>query len=128
VQVKELDLGYNKGRDRLLLRLPLTVRHLVDAESPISRWQAGPSGIAEDADSEIIVIVGAPNPPSPQCRCLLLTWFAGALCLGGFELQGRMCWGGGGLKVCRGMSSWEILDRKTGILLIFSEAPKRGGG
>ena len=56
-QVKELDLGYSTGRDRLLLRLPVVVRHLVDDDSPLSRWQSGPSGIGEDADSEIIVVV-----------------------------------------------------------------------
>ena len=64
-QIKELDLGYSSGRDRLLLRLPVTVRHLVDADSPLTRWQAGPSGIAEDADSEIVVIVRPPPPSIP---------------------------------------------------------------
>lgn len=60
-QVKELDLGYSTGRDRLLLRLPVTVRHLVDDESPLAHWQSGASRIGEDADSEIIVVVSLPQ-------------------------------------------------------------------
>lgn len=57
--MRELDLGYNVGRDRLLLRLPVIVRHVIGENSPVSRWQKGSTAIAEDADSEIVVVVSS---------------------------------------------------------------------
>ena len=62
-ELMELDLGYRQGSDRLLLRLPVTVRHTVDNSSPLARWQSGPSAMSEDADSEIVVVVS----PCPDC-------------------------------------------------------------
>lgn len=55
--MKELDLGYSEGHDRLLLRLPVTVRHEVGDTSPISKWRGGPAALSEDADAEIVVVV-----------------------------------------------------------------------
>lgn len=102
--MKELDLGYSTGRDRLLLRLPVVVRHLVDDDSPLSRWQSGPSGIGEDADSEIIVVVSPSRAGAdcfqpcaqPQMPCLvaqqdwllqLLNWFAAVASISGCGLS-----------------------------------------
>ena len=45
---------------QLCLRLPMTVRHVIDAASPLSPWRHGPSGIGGDASSEIVVVVRAP--------------------------------------------------------------------
>ncbi|EIE26204.1 E set domain-containing protein [Coccomyxa subellipsoidea C-169] len=42
---------------RLLLRLPMTVRHIITESSPLSNWRSGQAGIAADASSEIIVVV-----------------------------------------------------------------------
>ena len=56
LQVKELDLGYISGHDRLLLRLPVMVRHHLTPDSPVAKW-ATPTGLAEDADSEIVIVV-----------------------------------------------------------------------
>ena len=53
----QLDLGYQQGHDRLLLRFPLVISHVVDGQSPLRAWQAGPSAMAADADSEIVVVV-----------------------------------------------------------------------
>ena len=60
VQLQELDLGYNEGKDRLMLRLPVTVRHIINAQSPLAPWRAGPAALGADADAEIYVAV-SPN-------------------------------------------------------------------
>ena len=57
MQLQELDLGYDKGRDRLMLRLPVVVCHIIDADSPLAPWRAGPAALGADADAEIYVAV-----------------------------------------------------------------------
>lgn len=54
--LQELDLGRERGADRLCLRLPSTVCHVVGPHSPLAHWDE-PSGILHDADSEIVVVV-----------------------------------------------------------------------
>jgi Inward rectifier potassium channel C-terminal domain len=44
------------GGDRLCLRLPTLVSHIIDEDSPLEHW-AEASGILLDADSEIVVVV-----------------------------------------------------------------------
>ena len=44
------------GADRLCLRLPTVLTHVIDVGSPVAHW-ADPSGILLDADSEIVVVV-----------------------------------------------------------------------
>ncbi|KAK9807434.1 hypothetical protein WJX73_006651 [Symbiochloris irregularis] len=56
-ELEELDVGYEKGRDRLMLRLPVIVRHIIDADSPLASWHNGTSALAADADTEIYVAV-----------------------------------------------------------------------
>lgn len=53
VQVHQLEVT----PARLLLRLPMTVRHIITESSPLSNWRSGQAGIAADASSEIIVVV-----------------------------------------------------------------------
>lgn len=60
---QELDLGHEVGADRLCLRLPTVVMHVIKDGSPLAHW-ADPSGILLDADSEIVVVV-SPPPQSP---------------------------------------------------------------
>ena len=56
---KQLECGYEEGEDRLFLRLPVEVVHIVDDESPLRAWLNGPSELAKDADNEIVVqIIG----------------------------------------------------------------------
>lgn len=51
-----LQCGYHQGTDRLYLRLPVEVCHVIDERSPIASWLR-PGGIMEDADSEIVVVI-----------------------------------------------------------------------
>uniref|UniRef100_A0A1D2A1X4 Uncharacterized protein n=1 Tax=Auxenochlorella protothecoides TaxID=3075 RepID=A0A1D2A1X4_AUXPR len=51
-----LDVGYNTGADRLNLRLPVDVRHVIDARSPLANWLE-PGGVDSDLGSEIVVIM-----------------------------------------------------------------------
>ena len=44
------------GGDRLCLRLPTLVCHIIDEDSPLEHW-AESSGILLDADSEVVVVV-----------------------------------------------------------------------
>ena len=72
MQVDQLDLGYQQGTDRLLLRFPLVISHTIDSHSPLRAWQAGPSALAADADSEIVVVVSPcpqPSPPTERGWC-----------------------------------------------------------
>ena len=55
---------------QLCLRLPMTVRHVIDAASPLAAWRQGPSGIGADASSEIVVVVRAPLEPCRVVRTL----------------------------------------------------------
>jgi len=50
------------GADRLCLRLPTVVMHVIEDGSPLAHW-ADPSGILLDADSEIVVVVSPPPQP-----------------------------------------------------------------
>ena len=52
-----LSSGNQAQDDQLLLRMPVTLHHVIDEASPLSTWQTGAAGIAFDADSEIIVRV-----------------------------------------------------------------------
>lgn len=42
---------------RLVLRLPMVVRHTITEASPLANWRTGQAGIAADASSEIVVVV-----------------------------------------------------------------------
>lgn len=48
--------GYQTGNDRLYLRLPIEVIHVIDENSPLAAWQ-DPSGLDADISSEIVVVV-----------------------------------------------------------------------
>ena len=78
----QLDLGYQQGNDRLLLRFPLVITHVIDHHSPLRAWQSGPSALAADADSEIVVVVS--SAPCRHCHLVshrivsfLISTFAG---------------------------------------------------
>ncbi len=58
-QIEELDIGYDTGADRLLLWLPVTVKHTITKASPLASW-ANMSGFLADADSCIAITVRLP--------------------------------------------------------------------
>ena len=55
--MEQLDTGYKNGPDRLLLRYPMVVAHIITPGSALARWLQGPSALHADADSEIVIIV-----------------------------------------------------------------------
>lgn len=51
-----LEVGYEDGRERLLLWLPVICKHVITEDSPLANWLK-PSGVMADADSSIVVVV-----------------------------------------------------------------------
>ena len=51
-----LEVGYEDGRDRVLLWLPTICKHVITDDSPLASWQK-PSGIMADADASIVIVV-----------------------------------------------------------------------
>lgn len=51
-----LEIGYEDGRERLLLWLPVICKHVITDDSPLASWRK-PSGVMADADSCIVVVV-----------------------------------------------------------------------
>ncbi|KDD76315.1 inward potassium channel rectifier, partial [Helicosporidium sp. ATCC 50920] len=59
VSIVQLECGYVDGTDRLHLRLPVEVAHVIDASSPLAAWD-GPDATAAlraDADAEVVVVL-----------------------------------------------------------------------
>ena len=54
--VQQLEVGYETGADRLVMWLPVVVRHVITPESPLASWLQ-PGGTLADADSCILVVV-----------------------------------------------------------------------
>ena len=71
VQVHELEVG----RQRLLLRLPVLICHRVTESSPLRSWRGGPSALAADANSEIVVVVCHPANPHTTAHTLQMMPF-----------------------------------------------------
>jgi len=53
-----MQCGYTDGSDRLYLRLPSILVHIIDTDSPLASWRE-PGGIDADARSEIVVVLNA---------------------------------------------------------------------
>ena len=51
-----LEVGYEDGRERLLLWLPVIGKHVITPKSPIASW-ATPGGLMGDADASIVIVV-----------------------------------------------------------------------
>jgi hypothetical protein len=51
-----MQCGYEDGSDRLYLRLPTLLRHVIDSDSPLAAWLE-PGGMDADIRSEICVVV-----------------------------------------------------------------------
>ena len=49
-------MGYDTGADRLLLWLPVMVKHTITSVSPLAAW-SNMSGFLADADSCIAVVI-----------------------------------------------------------------------
>ena len=45
--------------NQLLLRMPTTMVHVIDDDSPLAGWRNGRAAVASDSDSEIVVMVRA---------------------------------------------------------------------
>ena len=43
--------------NQLLLRMPTTMVHVIDDDSPLAAWCTGRAAVATDSDSEIVVVV-----------------------------------------------------------------------
>ena len=54
--MQQLELGYDTGEDRLVMWLPVIVRHVITPHSPLASWLT-PGGTLADADSCILVVV-----------------------------------------------------------------------
>ena len=54
--VQQLEVGYESGADRLVMWLPVVVRHVITPDSPLASWLQ-PGGTMADADSCILVVV-----------------------------------------------------------------------
>ena len=52
----QLECGYESGSDRLHLRMPTLMAHVIDNDSPLAAWRE-PGGVSEDMSSEIVVVV-----------------------------------------------------------------------
>ena len=44
--------------NQLLLRMPTTMVHVIDDDSPLAAWCTGRAAVATDSDSEIVIVVG----------------------------------------------------------------------
>ena len=54
--IQPIDMGYDDGRERLLLWLPVICKHVITPESPLATWST-PEGVMADADSTIVIWV-----------------------------------------------------------------------
>ena len=43
--------------NQLLLRMPTTMVHVIDDDSPLAVWRTGRAAVATDSDSEIVIVV-----------------------------------------------------------------------
>ena len=71
-----LEVGYEDGRERLLLWLPVIGKHVITPESPIASW-ATAGGLMADADALIVVVVSATLHACVRCAAQvvhLLQW------------------------------------------------------
>lgn len=55
-EAQMLEVGYERGDDRIVLWLPWIGKHVIDETSPLSHW-LHPSGYMQDANSTIVVTV-----------------------------------------------------------------------
>jgi hypothetical protein len=69
-----LDVGYDTGEDRLLLWLPMIVKHVINDDSPLRHWRT-PEGLEKDASSTIAVEVCRTHLLC--CLCLPVSVFGG---------------------------------------------------
>lgn len=45
--------------NQLLLRMPTTMVHVIDDDSPLAAWRTGRAAVATDSDSEVVVVVSS---------------------------------------------------------------------
>ena len=60
--------------NQLLLRMPTTMVHVIDDDSPLAAWCTGRAAVATDSDSEIVVVVSCstfclPHTCDAYCAC-----------------------------------------------------------
>ena len=58
--------------DKLLLRMPTTMVHVIDDDSPLAGWRTGRAAVATDSDSEIVVVSCASMSPCIETGLLLV--------------------------------------------------------
>ena len=56
--------------NQLLLRMPTTMVHVIDDDSPLAAWRTGRAAVATDSDSEIVVMVSCYSLEATEPGCL----------------------------------------------------------
>ena len=75
--------------NQLLLRMPTTMVHVIDDESPLAAWCTGRAAVATDSDSEIVVVVSSSTfclPYTRDAHCVVIT------CCLHFDRWGQSLW------------------------------------
>lgn len=81
-----LDVGYTNGADRLNLRLPLEVTHLIDDASPLAHWRR-PGGVEADLGAEIVVLLNAYVTRTSSNMLRQRTYFVGQHVRWGYRFE-----------------------------------------
>ena len=81
-----LDVGYTSGADRLNLRLPLEVTHLIDDASPLAHWRR-PGGVEADLGAEIVVLLNAYVTRTSSNMLRQRTYFVGQHVRWGYRFE-----------------------------------------
>lgn len=71
-----LECGFRDGADRLYLRLPMEVNHVIDDSSPLASWRDA-EGLQADERSEIVVVVSGSILLESQNRVRQRTYVVG---------------------------------------------------
>lgn len=73
-----LEVGYFDGSDRLFLRLPAEVEHVIDEQSPLCRWSVDSGVPPEDRNSEVVVVINGYMLVNSQNRLRQRTYRVGS--------------------------------------------------
>ena len=82
-----LEVGYEDGRDRVLLWLPTICKHVITDDSPLASWLK-PSGIMADADATIVIVVCGASLLCSSKSCSLTPY----ICLLPVQALSQGCW------------------------------------
>ena len=89
--------------NQLLLRMPTTMVHVIDDDSPLAAWRTGRAAVATDSDSEIVVVVRLSFSACPLVFVTMLQHFVGLHS----KVLGLKAAEGVGLKLAKG-TGWKL--------------------